>query len=399
VLGRTIRPQGTTPARTAFAEAAEVAAANGLDRWHLRAQQELSMEDFEGQGIEGLIQTRDLAARFGAHITVAVMDLIVADLALAGYDQEGCARAATACAEASRRYGLATGPVADLWLAGAHALAGDDAAMQEALDAALAPDPDDPRILGDRAGRVLVARAFVRDELETLPALLDEMIGHVRRAPPTTSIFIGRVTWALLHAIDDADLGAAARAEYRTATSSMGAAVFEAYDEAIEAVVLGRSGDPAGASARMAPAYDQLAASPLAQGLLRTNILLVSRAAIRDGWGDPVRWLRDSEAWFAAHGYGALVRRARSMLGDAGAAVPRRGRGESEVPESLRALGVTSRETDVLKLVVARRSNKEIAAELYLSPKTVERHLTSLFDRTGVRNRQALAELGEGHLS
>jgi len=60
---------------------------------------------------------------------------------------------------------------------------------------------------------------------------------------------------------------------------------------------------------------------------------------------------------------------------------------------------VTSRETDVLKLVVDGRSTKEIAAALYLSPKTVERHLTSLFTRTGVRNRKELAQLGDAHLS
>jgi len=120
---------------------------------------------------------------------------------------------------------------------------------------------------------------------------------------------------------------------------------------------------------------------------------------MRDGWGDPVTWLRASEAWFAARGYDRLVRRARAMLGAAGAPVPRRGRGDSEVPTALRALGVTSREVDVLKLVVDGRSNKEIAAALYLSPKTVERHLTSLFLRTGVRNRRALAELGAADLA
>ena len=69
------------------------------------------------------------------------------------------------------------------------------------------------------------------------------------------------------------------------------------------------------------------------------------------------------------------------------------------MPVSLRALGVTSRELDVLRLVVAGRSTKEIAAELYLSPKTVERHLSSLFDRTGVRSRQALAAVGVEHLT
>jgi len=39
----------------------------------------------------------------------------------------------------------------------------------------------------------------------------------------------------------------------------------------------------------------------------------------------------------------------------------------------------------------------EIADRLFLSPKTVERHLANLFDRTGVRNRGALAELAEAH--
>ena len=93
-------------------------------------------------------------------------------------------------------------------------------------------------------------------------------------------------------------------------------------------------------------------------------------------------------------GYAKLVRRCRTMMGEAGAPVPRRGRGESEVPEGLRALGVTSREVDVLKLVVAGASNKRIAEELVLSPKTVERHLSSLFTRLGVANRRELADRG-----
>ena len=63
------------------------------------------------------------------------------------------------------------------------------------------------------------------------------------------------------------------------------------------------------------------------------------------------------------------------------------------------ALDLIEKKVDVLKLVVDGRTNKEIAAELYLSPKTVERHVSSLFDRTGVRSRQALAELGVAHLA
>ena len=111
-----------------------------------------------------------------------------------------------------------------------------------------------------------------------------------------------------------------------------------------------------------------------------------------------MRWLREAEALFGSRGYDRLARRSRALLGEAGAPVPRRGRGDSEVPASLRARGVTSREVDVLKLVVAGRTNKEIAAELFLSPKTVERHLTSLFTRTGVANRQELAAVARPHL-
>ena len=67
------------------------------------------------------------------------------------------------------------------------------------------------------------------------------------------------------------------------------------------------------------------------------------------------------------------------------------------MPPSLRALGVTSRELDVLQLVVQGASTRDIADRLFLSPKTVERHLSNLFDRTGVRNRHDLADVGRQH--
>jgi DNA-binding NarL/FixJ family response regulator len=77
--------------------------------------------------------------------------------------------------------------------------------------------------------------------------------------------------------------------------------------------------------------------------------------------------------------------------------VPRRRSTGTVVPPSLRALGVTSRELDVLELVVEGCSTKAIADRLVLSPKTVDRHLANLFDRTGVRNRSDLAEVGRQH--
>jgi len=398
VLGRVLRPQGDAEALVVFRRASEEAERAGLVRWHLRAQQELALETLTSESDHELVVTRDLASRYGAYLTVAAMDLTIADVALANLDRVACLRASTACVEASRRYGLAFEQVAHLWMAGAHALESDDVAMQAAIDEALARDPHDPRLQADRWGRVLLTRAFVRDELDSLPEILDRMIGYVREAPPTTSVYPGRVAWALMHTIDDGDHGAAARAEYADAASRMKIPVFDHFAQMIEAVASGRTGDARAATALMDSVYQPLVDSSMGPGMAHTHVLLVARAAIRDGWGDPIHWLRESEAWFAERGFDRLVRRSRALLGEAGAPVPRRGRGDSDVPSSLRTLGVTSREVDVLKLVVAGCSTKEIAAALYLSPKTVERHLTRLFDRVGVRNRKELGEVGVAHL-
>jgi DNA-binding CsgD family transcriptional regulator len=398
VLGRASLPRGLTGAKEHFRRAAHEADRAGLARWRLRAQQELALELLTTESPRELVATRELAARYGAHLTVASMDLALADLGLVTFDADGCRRSATACIEASRRYGLPSGPVAHLWLAGGHALAGDDEAMAAAVAGALEPDPDDPRIHADLHGRVLATRAFVRDELDTLPEILEQMIGFVRAAPPTTSVYPGRVAWALLHTIDGDDMGAAARGEYHTAAEQMQIPMFSQLGQMIDAAATGRAGDPERATAMMEAVYPELVANPIARGVTRTHVLLLARGAIRDGWGDPVRWLRDSEAWFADRGFDRLVRRARALLGEAGAPVPRRGRGDSEVPSSLRAMGVTSREVDVLKLVIDGCSTKQIATQLFLSPKTVERHLTSLFRRLGVSNRVELAELGAPHL-
>ncbi len=79
----------------------------------------------------------------------------------------------------------------------------------------------------------------------------------------------------------------------------------------------------------------------------------------------------------------------RDLLRRAGAPT-RRGRGDSSVPPALRGLGVTSREMDVLHLVASGLSNADIAQRLYLSPRTVETHVSSLLARTGCHSRQEL---------
>ncbi len=57
---------------------------------------------------------------------------------------------------------------------------------------------------------------------------------------------------------------------------------------------------------------------------------------------------------------------------------------------------LSARERDVAELVAQGLTNKDIAARLYLSPKTVESHLARAFDKLDVRTRAALvARLGD----
>ncbi|WP_137895668.1 response regulator transcription factor [Ramlibacter sp. 2FC] len=53
--------------------------------------------------------------------------------------------------------------------------------------------------------------------------------------------------------------------------------------------------------------------------------------------------------------------------------------------------GLSAREAEVARAVVAGRSNKEVAALLHISERTVKAHLGAVFDKLGVRDRLQLA--------
>ena len=59
--------------------------------------------------------------------------------------------------------------------------------------------------------------------------------------------------------------------------------------------------------------------------------------------------------------------------------------------------GLTPRELEVVKMIVAGYSNREIARKLEVSEQTVKHHLTSAFDKLGVYNRLELALFAVDH--
>ena len=56
---------------------------------------------------------------------------------------------------------------------------------------------------------------------------------------------------------------------------------------------------------------------------------------------------------------------------------------------------LTSRELEIARRIVARRTNRQIAEELFLSPRTVETHVRNIFAKLGADSRVEVAQLVE----
>jgi DNA-binding NarL/FixJ family response regulator len=59
--------------------------------------------------------------------------------------------------------------------------------------------------------------------------------------------------------------------------------------------------------------------------------------------------------------------------------------------------GLTPRELEVLRLVASGKTNKGIAAELFLSEKTVDRHVSNILTKLDVASRTAAAAFAFEH--
>jgi predicted ATPase len=61
------------------------------------------------------------------------------------------------------------------------------------------------------------------------------------------------------------------------------------------------------------------------------------------------------------------------------------------------SLGLSPRELEVLGLLGRRYTDKEIAAVLFISPRTVARHVTGIFTKLGVASRREAAAVAARH--
>jgi DNA-binding NarL/FixJ family response regulator len=105
------------------------------------------------------------------------------------------------------------------------------------------------------------------------------------------------------------------------------------------------------------------------------------------------------EEYFHSVGQITAAGACRSLLRRAGAAAPQRRDGRERIPPELLHLGLTVREYEVLVLLTDRHGNKDIARQLFISPRTVEKHVASLMTKTGLRDRADLRDFAAGQLS
>jgi DNA-binding CsgD family transcriptional regulator/tetratricopeptide (TPR) repeat protein len=141
------------------------------------------------------------------------------------------------------------------------------------------------------------------------------------------------------------------------------------------------------------------AAASYADGLLAASA--GEWQAARPAFEDAVDlYARAGGRWEGAHARRNLARALRA-LGHDGAA-EREARAADETLRMLGAgaiapdaaaapAGLTGRELEVLRLIARGRSNAEIAAELVLSVRTVERHIANIYDKIGASGRAARA--------
>jgi ATP/maltotriose-dependent transcriptional regulator MalT len=163
-------------------------------------------------------------------------------------------------------------------------------------------------------------------------------------------------------------------------------------DRAAAAVAMA-SGDTARAIERAIASADaaEKVGAPIEAALSRT---LAGRALAEGGRSDrAVAELQHAAAQLDVCGALHYRASAERELGKLGHRPHRRTQPGNAHRPSVESL--TERELQVARLVVDRKTNPEIAAELFLSKKTVETHLRNIFNKMGVETRVAVARAVE----
>ncbi len=374
IVGRARRSADLSAARTAFENALVTAEAANLAHWRLRALHELGTIDlFDHAGVDRLLQAREAAERVGAMSTAAILDLQLSAAFTCHWNLDACDHHASSAIEIAERLGLEQVRAKALaMLTGSAGMRADLAETDRYAALTVAAAPDDAMLEGfcwGMRGMALLLTGDSEGAIEPYARGIS-LIAKVPHAEPAGL----RALWPLV---------LAARGDRRAR-----AAIDEAVQQGVaaihlnramigyaQAILAGRQGDARRASELKARADTGWTSC---EGWADLARLLAAPAAGTDGWADIALWLSGVEDRFAGRGLPALSRRCRDVLA------------ESNL-NPWAAAGVSAREADVFRLLSEGLTNKDIAARLHLSPRTVEKHVESLLRKVGARSRTELA--------
>ncbi len=331
VIGRVARQRDLDAAEQAFTRAAAVASAYGLQLWRLRALHELgTIDQLRTESVERLEQARELAVAQGALALTATLDLQIAAGLNKQFRPAEALAAARRSAAASRRFRLATLPMALIFQATAHAIRGEQEAMEARIAEAISLAPDDLDVVGCSWGHCRATVSLLAEDLDGAHTQMTTGAGLLLSSPAAIAPpFLG--LWPLLGALlGRAADEAAARVRSAHCTRHLVVGSLLGYADAILA---GRQGRRDEAAAAFAAA--DTAMGPLVAWYMHYARRITAEAALDDGWGDPVAWLREAAGYFAARGDDRLAAACRGLLRRAGAPVPRRRPGGSRLPGRL----------------------------------------------------------------
>jgi DNA-binding CsgD family transcriptional regulator/tetratricopeptide (TPR) repeat protein len=377
LLGRVLRGKDLDTARDSFEQALATADAAELAVWRLRALHQLGTIDmFDEARTDRLSQARRIADELGAPSTGAVIDLQLTACAMFRYELGEAEHHAQSALAISTRLGLSkTHAIGLLFLGEVQALRRDRVGMDRFLALAHAAEPGDPEIEGSAlaGARGMMAlldddKAGALDGLGRGVAILDTLS---QQGPAPY-----RALWPLLlaanaHADAAAAIGNARRIGLSVNRVNRGILGYA------DAILAGRAGHQHQATEQAVAADSELRHYPVWADLAR---LCAAEPALADGWGQPRQWLETAADTFLRYGIEPLALRCQRLL-------------EQPQPSRWSRLGITDRQADVLRLVAEGISNKEIAARLHLSPRTVEKHIESLLRKTAARSRTQLVAI------
>jgi DNA-binding CsgD family transcriptional regulator len=389
LLGRCARITDLHESERLFGAALDLAEAHGLPLWRARALHEVATLDVLRIGTpDRLRASQELAESLGLLSVAAFDEYHRAIVHFLRFELDETLELAHRAQAIARRFRLGLlVPATMIMDVSVAAVRLERRRAEEAANAVLDLVGGDPELTASVIGNGLALASLATNDL----ARAREEFEAARAAIGGALKDVGypwRGLRVLLRALDgDWSL---ARSE-REQVGTIGHPIVRGCIELAEAIAHAAEGDAARARESAARGDESLARTPWFCNLGRR---LVGEAMVNNRWGDPVPQLRQAADFFDGHGNHVLAGACKTLLREAGAPVPRRGRGSSPVPAPLRALGVTSREVDVLVLVIEGLSNKEIAARLYLSPRTVEKHVERLVSKTGVAARDELSKYG-----